>query len=146
MVQSFRFAVVRLSPEGVRDERVNVGAVVFSDDAVDVQLPKVNNLSSSEAGPALQGNMTSMAAAVHLFELRKCQSVWYQNLYHTGSEPSPNPRPDYMLRRQQLESWLQAMPTSISKANKDWLTLEWHYLYVYASAPCPKVPQPAPHW
>src|SRR5690606_14631936 len=44
----------------------------FSDDAVDVQLPKVNDLPSpNAAASSLQGNMTSMAAAVHLFELRK---------------------------------------------------------------------------
>lgn len=40
MVQSFRFAIVRLAPEGVRDERINIGAVIFSDDAVDIRLPR----------------------------------------------------------------------------------------------------------
>ena len=40
MAQSYKFAVVRLSPEGVRDERINVGLVVFAEDAVDVRLPR----------------------------------------------------------------------------------------------------------
>jgi hypothetical protein len=40
MVQSFRFAIVRLAPGGVRDERINVGAIIFRDDAVDIRLPR----------------------------------------------------------------------------------------------------------
>lgn len=113
----------------------------FSDDSVDVQFPKVHDPSSPKSIP-LRGNLTPLAAAVHLFKLRRHQSVWYQNLYHTGNDPSPDPKPDYYARRETLEKWLEAMPETITKANRDWLTLEWHYLYVYASAPCPKMPQP----
>jgi hypothetical protein len=40
MVQSFRFAIVRLAPGGVRDERINVGAIIFRNDEVDVRLPR----------------------------------------------------------------------------------------------------------
>lgn len=40
MVQSFKFAIVRLAPEGVRDERINIGTAVFSDDGIDVRLPR----------------------------------------------------------------------------------------------------------
>lgn len=113
----------------------------FSDDSVDVQLPRVHE-SSGHNTLSLKGNMTPLAAAVHLFKLRKHQSVWYQNLYHTGSEPSPDPKPEYYARRGLLEKWLEDMPATMTKANRDWLTLEWHYLYVYASAPSPKMPQP----
>ncbi|KAF8461868.1 fungal-specific transcription factor domain-containing protein [Kalaharituber pfeilii] len=113
----------------------------FSDDAIDVQLPKAHDIQNPKT-INLKGNLTPMAAAVHLFELRKHQSAWYQKLYHTGNEPSPDPKPDYFARREVLERWFSAMPEGISKPNKDWLALEWHYLYVYASAPCPKMPQP----
>ncbi|KAI5805438.1 fungal-specific transcription factor domain-containing protein [Peziza echinospora] len=113
----------------------------FSDEAVDVQLPKVNDASIPRK-LSIRTSSTSMDAAVHLFKLRKQQSVWYQTLYHTGSDPSLNPIPDYIVRREKLEKWLEDIPETITKANKDWLTLEWHYLYVYASAPCPKMPQP----
>jgi hypothetical protein len=45
MVQSFKFAVVRLSPGGVRDERINVGLAVFSDDDIDVRLtPRLDKI------------------------------------------------------------------------------------------------------
>ena len=40
MVRSFRFAIVRLAPAGVREERVNIGAVIFADEDVDVRLPR----------------------------------------------------------------------------------------------------------
>jgi len=39
MDRSFKFSILRLSPGGVRDERINIGAVIFGDDGVDVRLP-----------------------------------------------------------------------------------------------------------
>ncbi|MCW2365496.1 hypothetical protein M2341_000943 [Sphingobium sp. B7D2B] len=51
MVQSFKFAVVRLSPGGVRDERINVGLAVFSENDIDLRLTqrldKIRVLSAS---------------------------------------------------------------------------------------------------
>lgn len=40
MVRSYRFAIVRLAPEGMRDERVNIGAAVFSEEDIDVRLSR----------------------------------------------------------------------------------------------------------
>ncbi|WP_081628131.1 DUF3037 domain-containing protein [Sphingobium indicum] len=40
MVRSYKFAIVRLAPGGVRDERINVGVVVFGEASIDVRLPK----------------------------------------------------------------------------------------------------------
>lgn len=40
MAQCYKFAIVRLAPDTVRDERVNVGAIVFSDDNLDVRVSK----------------------------------------------------------------------------------------------------------
>ena len=40
MVQSFKFAIVRLAPEGVREEQINVGLAVFSGDDIDIRLPR----------------------------------------------------------------------------------------------------------
>ncbi len=40
MGRSFSFAIVRLAPQGVRDERINIGAVVFADDGIDMRLPR----------------------------------------------------------------------------------------------------------
>lgn len=40
MVRSYKFAIVRLAPGGVRDERINIGAVIFSEDGVDVRMAR----------------------------------------------------------------------------------------------------------
>lgn len=40
MAHCYKFAIVRLAPDTVRDERINVGAVVFSDDDLDVRVSR----------------------------------------------------------------------------------------------------------
>jgi hypothetical protein len=51
MAHCYKFAIVRLAPDTVRDERINVGAVVFSDDDLDVRvsrrLDKVRAISAA---------------------------------------------------------------------------------------------------
>ena len=51
MAQSYKFAIIRLAPDGIRDEQINIGAAIFSDDYVDVRLPhrldKIRVLSAS---------------------------------------------------------------------------------------------------
>lgn len=39
MDRSYRFSILRLSPGGVRDERINIGTAIFSENGVDVRLP-----------------------------------------------------------------------------------------------------------
>jgi hypothetical protein len=39
MDRSYKFSILRLSPGGVRDERINIGAAVFGEKDVDVRLP-----------------------------------------------------------------------------------------------------------
>ena len=38
MAHSFNFAIVRIAPDDVRDERINVGVVVFRDGGLDLRL------------------------------------------------------------------------------------------------------------
>ncbi|MFT8863260.1 MAG: DUF3037 domain-containing protein [Acetobacter fabarum] len=40
MAHCFKFAIVRLSSDDVRDERLNIGAVVLSEDGLDVRVPR----------------------------------------------------------------------------------------------------------
>lgn len=39
MERSFKFSILRLFSGGVRDERINIGLAIFSDEGVDVRLP-----------------------------------------------------------------------------------------------------------
>jgi hypothetical protein len=40
MAHSYSFAVIRLAPDDGRDERINIGLVVFNNDSVDVRSPR----------------------------------------------------------------------------------------------------------
>lgn len=113
----------------------------FSDDSVMVELPKVASPDVSKR-IAVRGTLTPMVAAIKLFELRKLQSEWYQQLHLSGNVPMENPKSFYQKRTELLKEWLETMPESINKSTKDWLYLEWYYLNVYAAAPCPKIPRP----
>jgi hypothetical protein len=101
----------------------------FSDDSVLVSLPR----ASSPATP--------MAAAIHLFNLRKLQSDWYQSLHLSGSEPIPYSSAYVRTHTALLASWKSQIPTDISASTRDWLLLEWHYLNIYIVAPSPKIPR-----
>lgn len=105
----------------------------FSDDSVLVSLPRV-----SEA--PLRGNLTPMAAAIHLFKLRRLQSDWYQSQHLSGSEPLQNPEQYIQHHTLLLNTWRDQIPPTMSTSTRDWLLLEWHYLQIYVAAPSPRIP------
>lgn len=65
MAHSYRFAIIRLAPDDGRDERLNVGAMVFSDESVDVRIPhkldKLRALSAAADPDALRDLIGSLA-------------------------------------------------------------------------------------
>jgi hypothetical protein len=67
MAHSYNFAIVRLSPKDARDERINVGAAIFSDSSLDVRrarrVDKVRAISAAvepETISQLLSNLTSL--------------------------------------------------------------------------------------
>jgi Protein of unknown function (DUF3037) len=67
MARSYKFAIVRLSPNDARDERLNIGIVVFSDSRVDVRrakrIDKVRAISAAvepETISQLLSNLTAL--------------------------------------------------------------------------------------
>jgi hypothetical protein len=67
MAPSYKFAIVRLSPNDARDERLNIGIVIFSDAGVDVRvarrIDKVRAMSAAvdpETISHLLSNLTSL--------------------------------------------------------------------------------------
>lgn len=50
MAHSYRFAIIRLAPDDGRDERLNIGAMVFNDQSIDVRIPpKLDKLRALSA-------------------------------------------------------------------------------------------------
>jgi hypothetical protein len=115
----------------------------FSDDSIDVQIPRVSSDEKESALGSWNGTLVPMAAATHLFKLRRLQSEWYQDFYHTGDIPMKDFETYCKPRRDALSNWFKEIPTTISQVIRDWLTLEYHYIQVYLSAPSPKIPQPS---
>ncbi|PWW71739.1 hypothetical protein C7212DRAFT_287539 [Tuber magnatum] len=113
----------------------------FSDDSVLVDLPKREDPEVAKQ-IIVRGTLTPMAAAIHLFRLRKLQSEWYQFLHLSGSEPVQDPTAYFRSKTTVLREWLGKIPESINTSTRDWLYLEWYYLNVYTAAPCPKIPRP----
>ena len=75
----------------------------FSDDSVLVSLPRV-----SEA--PLINALTPMAAATHLFKLRRLQSDWYQSLHLSGSGLLDNPEEYIRHHTELLRAWRDQIP------------------------------------
>ena len=65
MAPSYRFAIIRLAPDDGRDERINVGIVVFNDGSLDVRAPakldKVRAISAAVDTTALRDLINSLA-------------------------------------------------------------------------------------
>ncbi|KAI5805925.1 fungal-specific transcription factor domain-containing protein [Geopyxis carbonaria] len=112
----------------------------FSDDSVQVVLPRVEDTSLAQH-LVTRGTLTPMAAAVHLFKLRQLQSNWYQTLHLCGNELLEDPASYVHEHTEKLARWREQIPETISQFTRDWLLLEWHYLNVYVAAPSPKIPR-----
>ena len=39
MAQYYKFAIIRFAPDDTRDERLNIGIVIFTDTGVDIRMP-----------------------------------------------------------------------------------------------------------
>lgn len=113
----------------------------FGDDSVKVELPLG---PSHPTSLSTRGTLTPMSAALHLFELRRLQSDWYQTLHLCGSTPLDNPSTYLHTHTQKLAAWRDNIPPTLTPHTRDWLLLEWHYLNIYIAAPSPKTPHPTP--
>jgi hypothetical protein len=65
MARSYNFAIIRLAPDDGRDERMNVGLVVFNDGSLDVRTPpkldKVRAISAAADPEVLRALISSLA-------------------------------------------------------------------------------------
>ena len=99
MAPSYKFAVIRLAPDDGRDERLNVGIVVFNEASLDVRAParldKVKAISAAADTRALRDLIDSLA--IHSMAMlatpvsskrRDVRFVTGAN-FDLGSDPSP---------------------------------------------------------
>ncbi len=75
-----------------------------------------------------------------LFQLRRAQSNWYQELFQSSRDPLQQSSTYIWQTCQDMRQWSESFPESLSPAIKDLFELELLYSYVYCLAPSCRVP------
>jgi hypothetical protein len=119
---------------------VHAKAFSFTDESTNVEFPKRvsfgrrESLSNSITGPS------SSDPALMLFQLRRAQSYWYQELYLARSSPLPAPIPYLWQMCLQMREWGESLPESLPSEIRKMFEQELTYSYVYCLSPSPRVP------
>ncbi|KAK0641669.1 fungal-specific transcription factor domain-containing protein [Cercophora newfieldiana] len=115
---------------------VHARAFSFIDDAISVALP-----APLRAPPSPGGRAQAPDASVHLFKLRRLQSVWYQTLFQCdSSDQLPDATSFTWKMCHDMRQWSEALPNGLAVDLREMLDLELRYSYVYCIAPSSRAP------
>ncbi|CAI4217130.1 unnamed protein product [Parascedosporium putredinis] len=125
------------------DRTISMGharALTFTDSTVDVGLP-----SSTELGriPSISGHITgpqSNNPALHLFQLRKLQSGWYQALYQAGESVIADAQSYLWKNCHELREWAEQLPPTLPNEIRRAMDIELEWSYVYCLVYSPRAP------
>ncbi len=112
----------------------------FTDDSINVAFPNsIAQRKSSGSGPI--SGPQSADPALLLFQLRRAQSFWYQELYQ--SDPTPLADPTSFLWQMCLDmrEWSESLPDTLPAGVRRMFEQELRYSYVYCIAPSVRAPQ-----
>lgn len=112
----------------------------FTDDATSVGYPlKLTSVSTVNSDSSIS-KLPSLDTALLLFQLRKAQSTWYQELFQSSREPL-HPTSQYLWQMcYEMRVWSDNLPTTIPPAIRELFDLELLYSYVYCLAPSCRFP------
>ncbi|SPO04255.1 related to GAL4-like transcriptional activator [Cephalotrichum gorgonifer] len=126
------------------DRTVSMGharSFSFTDSAVDVALPSSSGLGRI---PSISGHIRgpqSNSPALHLFQLRRLQSGWYQTLYQSGTTVLPDGQSFLWKACHELREWAELLPPSLPSDVQRLFNLELEWSYVYCLMPSTRAPQ-----
>lgn len=111
----------------------------FTDNSVNVAFP---SSPSKEGGPKAMTTAQSSDPALLLFQLRRAQSFWYQDLYQSHAI-APLREPSAFVWRMCLEmrEWGDSLPNNIPIPVRQMFDQELRYSYVYCIAPSARAPE-----
>lgn len=118
----------------------------FTDDATAVSFPTtlhstyITTLSASSSLGSTHPGQLSLSAASLLFELRKAQSTWYQELFQSSRQPLQNASQYLWNCCYEMRSWAEKLPATLSPPMRELFELELLYSYVYCLAPSCRFP------
>ncbi|EJT75782.1 fungal specific transcription factor domain-containing protein [Gaeumannomyces tritici R3-111a-1] len=120
---------------------VNARAFSFTDDAINVALPRMTGLGRI---PSISGPITgpqSADPAILLFQLRQTQSHWYQTLVQSDpSEPLQDAQSYIWQMCHEMREWFESLPDMLPTDIRCIFDLELKYSYVYCIAPSSRAP------
>lgn len=120
---------------------VHAGTFSFPDASTDVAFPKATgagrrgSLVSTITGPQ------SSDPALVLFQIRRAQSWWYQELHLAQSIPLASPIGFLWQMCLEMREWGESLPEGLPAGIRQMFDQELTYSYVYCLAPSARVPQ-----
>ncbi|KAK3324343.1 fungal-specific transcription factor domain-containing protein [Cercophora scortea] len=112
---------------------VHARAFSFTDDAISVGSPSVST------GSFMSG--LSGSPSVHLFELRRLQSNWYQTLFQCDpTDLLPDATSFVWQMCSEMRRWSESLPENLPIGFREMFDLELRYSYVYCIAPSARAP------
>lgn len=112
----------------------------FTDDATCVAFP-INTSSESALNSEISiSKLPSLDTALLLFQLRKAQSTWYQELFQSSRDPLHHSSQYLWQMCYEMRVWSDNLPKSVPPAIRELFDLELLYSYVYCLAPSCRFP------
>jgi Fungal specific transcription factor domain len=118
---------------------VHARSFSFTDDSTSVAFPSTPAIGGPTALVNSKSGPHSLDAAMLLFQLRRVQSNWYQELFQSSRDPLKQSSTYIWEMCQEMRSWSESFPKSLPPAIKGLFELELLYSYVYCLAPSCRV-------
>jgi len=112
----------------------------FTDDATSVGFPLRLSSTSTGSSDNSISKLPSLDTALLLFQLRKAQSTWYQELFQSSRDPLHQASQYLWQMCYEMRVWSDNLPKTISPAIRELFDLELLYSYVYCLAPSCRFP------
>ncbi|KFX94683.1 hypothetical protein O988_06151 [Pseudogymnoascus sp. VKM F-3808] len=111
----------------------------FTDDAISVAFPA--DLSSTSGDPESPiSKLPALDASLLIFQLRKAQSTWYQELFQSSRDPLHHSSQYLWQMCYEMRTWSENLPKHLPPATRELFDLELLYSYVYCLAPSCRFP------
>lgn len=111
----------------------------FTDNSINVAFPSP---SPKDSTPRPITTSQSSDPALLLFQLRRAQSFWYQELYQShAAGPLQDPTRYVWQMCFEMRDWGESLPSTLPPAIRQVFEQELRYSYVYCIAPSARAPQ-----
>jgi hypothetical protein len=118
---------------------VHAKAFSYTDESTNVAFPKSSSQGRKESLPSTMTGPSSSDPALMLFQLRRAQSYWYQELYLKRSLPLQTPIPYLWQMCLEMREWGESLPDTLPSAIRKMFEQELTYSYVYCLSPSVRV-------